>query len=596
MVGFILILPVVSPFKSAHGVAAPSPSPTSKPLDVLEGNINQLKQRLTSPVDSREIATGVVRLDGHKLFTITAPAVKPENQGKGTSTPISQRVQIIEKRLRQLVQSGLDSQTLEVSSRVDPQSGLPVLHVNDRYLMTVTNQDAALHSGDLEQWVADLTQIIQDALVRAYRERQPEFLQRQAGIAGGIIILMIGGGLWITHRQRRLKMKSAHHSKREGLQSEADDGPASSGQMPPSTLAEQPVEIQEAQAQQQLKSRKDTSGIQLLLLQIGKYGLWAGGSFSLLGLFPQSRWLQLAIVSSLKIPLQLVVIGVGAYLLIRISFVAIDQFRLALTEQSFLSLERSRRRTLRAATIARVMQGLSVVSITVIGLLLALSVIGVDLVPLLAGISVVGLAFSFASQSLIKDTINGFFILLEDQYGVGDVIIVGNVSGFVENMNLRITQLRNTEGCLITIPNSMVDIVQNLSKDWSRVDLAIDVAYSEDPEQALAIVREVASDLYRDREWSEQILEDPEVLGIDKLDHMGMQIRTWIKTVPLAQWKVAREFRRRLKLKLDQAQMEIGAPQQIITAPKGEDFLHLDNNKTLKDDSNSEESVGIMKS
>jgi moderate conductance mechanosensitive channel len=196
--------------------------------------------------------------------------------------------------------------------------------------------------------------------------------------------------------------------------------------------------------------------------------------------------------------------------------------------------------------------------------LAGLSLVGVDLIPLVAGAGIIGLAISFAAQSLIKDMINGFLILLEDQYAVGDVIAIGTVSGFVENMNLRITQLRNSEGQLITIPNSTITVVQNLSKDWSRVDLAIDLAYGTDPDHALAVIRELAQEMYNDGDWGAKMPDPPEVLGIDEVNHNGLLIRVWIKTLPLQQWIVAREFRRRLVLALGREGLSIGVPQQSL--------------------------------
>jgi small conductance mechanosensitive channel len=152
--------------------------------------------------------------------------------------------------------------------------------------------------------------------------------------------------------------------------------------------------------------------------------------------------------------------------------------------------------------------------------------------------------------------------LLEDQYAVGDVIAVGSVAGLVEHMNLRITQLRNGEGRLITIPNGTISTVENLSKNWSRVDFAIKVAYSNHPDYALAVIREVAQRLYA--EWVDKIIDPPEVLGIDEMDHAGILIRIWIKTKPLQQWSVGREFRRRLKLALDEHGVAIAVPQEMI--------------------------------
>jgi small conductance mechanosensitive channel len=137
------------------------------------------------------------------------------------------------------------------------------------------------------------------------------------------------------------------------------------------------------------------------------------------------------------------------------------------------------------------------------------SAIGFDLIPLLAGAGIVGIAISFAAQGLIKDVINGFLIILEDQYAVGDVIMVGELRGLVENMNLRITQIRNNEGQLITIPNSSIAIVRNLSKDWARVDLAIRITYETNPDRALEILRKLSQEIYQENIWRAKIIEPP---------------------------------------------------------------------------------------
>jgi small conductance mechanosensitive channel len=208
---------------------------------------------------------------------------------------------------------------------------------------------------------------------------------------------------------------------------------------------------------------------------------------------------------------------------------------------------------------------LATLTLVTTAVLLILSVLGIEILPLLAGAGIVGLAISLASQNLIKDVINGFLILLEDQYAVGDVIQVGSVSGLVEYMNLRITQLRTAEGRLVTIPNSEIVIVENLSKDWSRVDLAIAIASNADVNRAIQVIQAVGDALSRDPLWQNEVVEPPEVLGIDELSSNGVTIRVWIKTQPLQQWKVGREFRKRLKIALDESAIEIAVPQQTLS-------------------------------
>ncbi len=172
-------------------------------------------------------------------------------------------------------------------------------------------------------------------------------------------------------------------------------------------------------------------------------------------------------------------------------------------------------------------------------------------------------AFSLAAQDLLKDLIAGVLILWEDHYAVGDVIFIGEQGGLVEKITLRVTQLRNLDGELITIPNGSIGMVRNLSSEWSQVNYAIEVSYDADVDRVMEIMETVAQQLYDDPQWQEQILESPEILGIDNIAHTGILIRLLIKTQPLKQWSVAREFRRRLKKAFDEKGIEVGIPQQI---------------------------------
>jgi small conductance mechanosensitive channel len=194
-----------------------------------------------------------------------------------------------------------------------------------------------------------------------------------------------------------------------------------------------------------------------------------------------------------------------------------------------------------------------------------------NLIPgsLLALGTVIALVISFAAQNLVKDLVNGFMILLEDQFRIGDFIRIGanaglqEVSGLVENLNLRITQIRSTEGNLIIFANSSIVQVENMSRTWARADFYIEVAYETDVNRALAIIRDTADKLAQDPQWHDVILDSHELLGVEQLSHSGIMIRLWIKTAPLQQWNVARELRRRLKLAFDQSDIRIGIPQQI---------------------------------
>lgn len=518
----------------------------------------------SSDKSSAEIATGPVRLDGRKLFLIAAAAVGDEEQN--SLTPIEERTEDIEERLNQIASSDFNPATLQVSVEIDPISNLPVISVNGQYLMTVTSLDAELQGGGPARRAADLTQIVKIALNRAKQERQLEFLQRQGILAGGITLLIITGSSSIVHWQRHLK------AQRENILAQL---PASTPSPVAVSPAANPVNLEAVQEQMTLRQQRNLIALQRRLLQVGQLAIWGGGAFVILGLFPYSRWLQPLILLGLGAPLKVLGIVLGTSVAVRITAVLVDRFFQALQEGEFLSPRASQRLALRVSTFSLVLKRTLGIGFVGIGTLVSLATVGVNVGPLLAGAGIIGLAISFASQNVIKDIINGFFILLDDQYAVGDVIVVGEVGGFVENMNLRITQLRNDEGRLITIPNSQVTIVENLSKDWSRVDLKIYVAYDTNVHQAFKVLEQVGLEMLQEPVWRKSILESPEVLGVDELKNTGIMIRVWIKTQPLQQWNVAREYRSRLKLAFDQAEISIGIPQQSVK------ITHLNSNSQV---------------
>jgi moderate conductance mechanosensitive channel len=529
---------------NAWGQSSPFPSVNLKPLE-------QSLEKLLSAKEV-EVATSRVRLDGYNLFAIAAPAVKDEKPKPDSITPIELRRQTIEQQLNRIANSRLDPKSLKVISTLDQNSGLPVILVNTQYLMTVTGLDAQLQSTDTQRWATELTSIVRNALTRAHQERQPNFLLRQGAIAGGSFLALVILSRLFAFRQRCFKAERKQLSAK-GIQESTDDSFQSGSEDSPARDATSTRLLRQ--------QRRNLLDLKLRILQIGQVALWVAGTFAILGLFPQTRWLRPFLVST---PLQLVGIGLGIYVLIRLSDVLVDQLFKSIETHEFIPPEASQRLALRISTVARVIKSTTSLFWVGAGILSGLSLLGVDLLPLIAGAGIIGLALSFAAQSVIKDVINGFLILFEDQYAVGDVINVGDVGGLVENINLRITQLRNSEGMLITIPNSQISTVQNLSQGWSRVDLTIQIGHSTDPDHALQVLKQLADEMYRDRQWHSKLLEPPDILGIDAIDHVGISIRIWIKTQPLQQWVVAREFRRRLKKVMEEESLSIGMPQQSL--------------------------------
>ena len=225
------------------------------------------------------------------------------------------------------------------------------------------------------------------------------------------------------------------------------------------------------------------------------------------------------------------------------------------------------RRAVRTDTLRGVLtSALTVVIYVVVGAAI-LGELGVDVAALVAGVSIFGLAISFGAQSLVKDVITGFFVLLEDQYGVGDVIRVNGqagLSGAVESLNLRVTVLRDLDGTAHVIPNSEIKTVSVLSKDWARVVGDIDVPHDYPLEDALKLILRVAEELHADPAWQPKFLEPPEMLGVQTLSPSNVTIRILMKVQPKEQWGVSREFKRRVKNALEGLGVRSSLPQMSL--------------------------------
>lgn len=200
----------------------------------------------------------------------------------------------------------------------------------------------------------------------------------------------------------------------------------------------------------------------------------------------------------------------------------------------------------RAQTLALVLRSIASVLIWTIAVTMILGELGVSLGPLIAGAGIAGVALGFGAQSLVKDFLSGIFMLVEDQYGVGDIIDAGEASGTVEEVSLRTTRLRDVNGTVWHIPNGAIERVGNMSQQWARALLDVEVAYGTDLDAAQAVIKEVADALWQDRAWRGKILEEPEVWGVERMGPEAIALRLVVKTRPAAQFPVMRELRRRI--------------------------------------------------
>jgi small conductance mechanosensitive channel len=218
----------------------------------------------------------------------------------------------------------------------------------------------------------------------------------------------------------------------------------------------------------------------------------------------------------------------------------------------------------RARTLLPLLRNALLVVLSVMVSLIVLSEIGVDIGPLLAGAGVVGLAIGFGSQTLVKDVITGAFLLFEDAISVGDVVSVAGTSGSVEGLSIRSIRLRDVGGNVHTIPFSAVGAVTNMTKEFSFYVMDIGVAYREDTDHVTEVIREIAEEMRSEPEWSPLILEPLEVLGVDRFADSAVIIKARLKTLPVKQWMVGREFNRRMKKRFDALGIEIPFPHQTI--------------------------------
>lgn len=223
----------------------------------------------------------------------------------------------------------------------------------------------------------------------------------------------------------------------------------------------------------------------------------------------------------------------------------------------------------RTRTLGSIIRYVLIIAISIVAAITVLKELGVEIAPILAAAGIVGLAVGFGAQSLVKDVISGFFILLEDQIRVGDVVQVGDKAGLVEKINLKTTILRDLAGNVHYVPNGHIDVVTNMTKDYSRYVFDIGVAYRENVDEVIEVIKEVDEELRSDPDYKDDILEPIEIFGLDQFADSAVIVKARTTTMPIKQWRVAREFNRRLKKRFDERNIEIPFPH--VTLYMGQD-------------------------
>ena len=456
-----------------------------------------------------------------------------------------------------------------------------------RVVVTVTELDEQFSGQSATAIAWERANAIREALLRAQAERQPEYLRQQVNVSGRTLAAIAIASFSMMLLQRLFRARwnvlaaEVYTEDSEEYQLLATSPMPWDRDSPPlaSATDDSQASLQSVPVRLWWWIRKWLGGgsplweilfptlslvqrqnINLLvrsLLWWSQTALWVGGIAFILARFPFSRALSSWMIS---VPVKFLIIWFAGSLGRRLTDIAISVFLHRWAERRSLSTTEARRMRLRVPTIARALKELTSVFTYAAVAVAFLYLLRTPFLPVLLGAGIVGVG----SQNLIKDWLAGLFVLWEDQYARGDVVTIDGTFGKVEYMNLRMTQLRTPDGELVSISNGSFDQVKNATNRWSRANIGIDVAYKTDLDKAIAVIESVAYELEADTDWGRWIVEPPKVLGVDNFDDSCITIRLWIKTRPMKQWDVGREFRRRLKEAFDRNGITIPFPQRRI--------------------------------
>jgi small conductance mechanosensitive channel len=287
--------------------------------------------------------------------------------------------------------------------------------------------------------------------------------------------------------------------------------------------------------------------------------------------FPALRWAGYSPIEvtepdalarwTLNSGLRIAGIFLGAYIITRLGGAAARRFEHDVSQGTGLDvLERAKR----AHTLGRLLQSTLTIVVLAIAGLMILDEFGVDIRPVLTGAGILGLAVGFGAQTLVRDIISGFFLIVEDQVRVGDVAVVNGTGGLVEAINLRTIVLRDMEGTVHVFPNGAITTLSNKTKDFSYYVIDLGIAYGEDPDRVSAALRDIGDALMQDAAFRPHILEPLEIVGVDAFGDNQITLKARVKTVPLKQWEVGRELRRRIAKAFKERGIEIPFPQRTV--------------------------------
>jgi moderate conductance mechanosensitive channel len=506
-------------------------------------------------------STVPVRVDGAQIFRI-AIAQSPELTQSAAQSAVALRGQVTQAAIGQILAEQEDNrgtiydpETLRVTA--EARENEAVISAADKThvatpLLAVTEADAQYNRLPIdavtERWRAKL----QESLVNGLRTRQPESYARSIAVARWLIIVLLvltailAFVYYLLARRIRALQAIADQAESDAKQAQAE----LAGRDVDDVERERLLAVVAEAVEPRTRLRVLRSG----LAAIGWTGVafWVVGILVVMSLFPATMPLAVELVERVVAIAAILVI---ATLVIRIGDIVVQ--RAFLAWQNNAPPEERTRRALRTPTIVGAVNGFMGTVVYFIAGLAILSQLGFPALSVIAVGGIAAVALSLAAQSLIQDVVNGFFVLFEDQYAVGDFVVIGAHEGLVEYVSLRIVRIRDDRGGVVTIPHSQARIVVNESRHWSRVDYRVTIAAGADVERALAIVRSAIETLAKDPEWTEADIE-LEFIGVQSISRMGIVVRARVRTAAGDQWRVSRELYRRIAAEFSKAEIALG--------------------------------------
>ncbi|HTX58049.1 MAG TPA: mechanosensitive ion channel family protein [Verrucomicrobiae bacterium] len=512
--------------------------------------------------------TAPIGVDGVPLFRIAVPAQGSDQIG------IVNRAQLISAAIAQLLalrnanaNSGTVYDPKSFRVEVQPAGDLAVLVASDdRHptpvpILTVTTADAKYARVPLQTLAAQWQARLQSALVQGLKKRQPAELERnlrQIAIVGGVLLLLtlLAWAFGATLGRRMRALEEQIRSNREAIAREQSAAAPDE--------ATEPHRRRAAGLAIRASAPEMTLDVLRAIVALMRWGLllaWFVGLIWALALFPQTT--PLAHVISRRVAYVAIVILV-ALVLIRAADIVV--VRLAHSYGRRMRVrggDEHTRLLLRIPTVASAINAFVTFVVVFIAVLTALGYVGISTASVLTLGGIVALGITFAAQNILRDVLNGFFVLFEDQYVIGDYVVIDEWSGIVENMTLRVVQLRDGAGNLITIPHGQTTQVVNSSRDWSRVDYRLPIDAKADVGRALALLREQIEALARDEKWRSAVLDAAELIGVESIAATGIVLRASVKTAPLRQFEVKRELNARVLSALREAGIALGVDPKV---------------------------------